>query len=35
VWMLILIIEQSRGEIRWLDKVEAEAARRGPARPRA
>ena len=32
VWMLELVIEQFETELRWLDKVEREAARRAPAR---
>jgi DNA-binding PadR family transcriptional regulator len=32
VWMLRLIVQQLRSELRWLDRVEREAARRGPAK---
>lgn len=32
VWMLTLVIEQFRTELRWIDKVEIELDRRGPAR---
>jgi DNA-binding PadR family transcriptional regulator len=32
VWMLTLVIEQFRTELRWLDKVERELDRRAPAR---
>jgi hypothetical protein len=32
VWMLTLIIEQLRTELRWLTRIEREAARRAPAR---
>ena len=31
VWMLTLVIEQFRTELRWLEKVEAELDRRAPA----
>ncbi|HET9837956.1 MAG TPA: PadR family transcriptional regulator [Candidatus Angelobacter sp.] len=32
VWMISLVIEQFRTELRWLEKVEAELERRAPAR---
>ena len=32
VWMVGLMIEQFKGELRWLDKVERELRRRGPAK---
>src|SRR5437868_12221727 len=32
VWMLKLILEQFKTELRWLDKVEQELQHRGPAR---
>jgi len=32
VWMISLMIEQFRAELRWLDKVERELEQRGPAR---
>jgi DNA-binding PadR family transcriptional regulator len=32
VWMLRLLIQQLQGELRWLDRVAREAARRAPAR---
>ena len=32
VWMLTLVIEQFRAELRWLRKVEREARKRAPAR---
>jgi hypothetical protein len=32
VWMVSLMIEQFKVELRWLDKVEWELRRRGPAK---
>lgn len=32
VWMISLVIEQFRTELRWLDKIERELDRRGPAK---
>jgi DNA-binding PadR family transcriptional regulator len=32
VWMLRLMVQRFRSELRWLDRVEREAARRAPAR---
>ncbi len=32
VWMVSLMIEQFRAELRWLRKLEREAPRRAPAR---
>jgi DNA-binding PadR family transcriptional regulator len=32
VWMLRLTVQQLRGELRWLDRIEHEAARRTPAK---
>jgi DNA-binding PadR family transcriptional regulator len=31
VWMISLVIEQSRAELRWLDKIASELDRRAPA----